>query len=134
MYVIPVVYEVISTQELLDKYYPFPDTTSSPEMVEDVVCKSIYDYGCSCMRYLRIIKGLSVGGYDAGDIQPNSFTPHKGDVALFKYTNIYHAAYIEETYFISFKVSEWNYVAGKYTERIIRNDDPALRGYLHKVQ
>lgn len=109
--------------------------TSSLEMVEDVVvCASIYDYACSCMVYLRQVKGLSVGGYDASDIQPNSFTPHKGDVALFKYPNIYHAAYIEETYFISFKVSEWNYRAGKYTERIIRNDDPALRGFLHKVQ
>ncbi len=104
-------------------------------MVEDVVvCESIYDYGCSCIVYLRTVKGMSVGGFDAKDIEPNSFTPHAGDVALFTYPTISHAAFIEETYLGSFKVSEWNYKAGQYTERVIQLDDPALRGYLHQIR
>ena len=111
------------------------DNTSSPAMVEDVVvCESIYDYGCSCIVYLRTVKGMSVGGFDAKDIEPNSFTPHAGDVALFTYPTISHAAFIEETYLGSFKVSEWNYKAGQYTERVIQLDDPALRGYLHQIR
>ena len=111
--------------------------TSLPEMVEDVVvlpevCASIYDYGCSCMVYLRNIKGQPVAGFDAKDLDPTGFQAHAGDIALFKYGDVYHAAFVEENYPEAFKVSEWNYKRGQYTERIIRADDKNLRGFVYR--
>ncbi len=89
---------------------------------------------CSCILYLRA-KGHGVSG-DARDLQPNYFgVPHKGDIALFKYSNgIFHASYVEAVFPSgAFYVSEANYRAGKYTERTIMADDPFLRGFIHFV-
>ena len=46
-----------------------------------------------------------------------------------------HAAYVEIVYPSgNFQVSEWNYEAGEYTERVIEKDDPALVGFIHRIK
>ena len=131
--------EVISTQELLDKYYPFPDTTSSPEMVEDVVlqsiyippeCESVYDYGCSCMVYLTRDKGIPIKG-DAINVVPNVDFPIVGGVVLIHLPNgVGHAAYIEAILINgNLWVSECNWRTGKCGTRVIDKDSPDIFGY-----
>ena len=112
---------------------PESETSTSSEVVVSV-CKSYTDYGCSCMIYLQN-RGIVVSQKNASDLQPNYFgSPFKGDVAIFHYPNIAHASFVEEVYLKSFLVSEWNYYAGKYSERVIQKDDPYLIGFIHNLQ
>ena len=85
------------------------------------------------MQYLKI-KGIQVSQKNASDLVPNYFgSPFHVDVAIFHYPDIAHASLVEEVYQSSFLVSEWNYYEGKYSERVIMKDDPALIGFIHKV-
>lgn len=81
-------------------------------------------------------KFSGVDGYDAVDLvdMVNAFQPQKGDVVVFLYDNgVAHGAFVEETYLSSFKVSECNFTAGECGERIVKIDDPAIQGYIHKI-
>ena len=101
------------------------------EIVEEEVCGDYRDYGCSCMLYLQQI-GHTIQGYDAKDLQPNSFAAQTGDVAIFRYP-LAHAGHVIETYIDSFLMSECNYKPATCGSRIIQNDDPALIGFIHKI-
>ena len=124
--------EVISTQELLDKYYPFPDTTSSPEMVEDVVLQSIYiPPQCECVRYLREVLNVPIRG-NAKDIRPNTDIPLVGGVVLQTIDGVAHASQIQWLLPKCMYVKEGNKVLCKATERCIPYDDKSIRGYWFK--
>ena len=107
--------------------------TLAVDVASSVICADYRDYGCSCMQYLKI-KGIQVSQQNASDLQPNYFgSPFHGDVAIFRYPNIAHASFVEEVYISSFLVSEWNYYEGRYSERVIMKDDPALIGFIHFI-
>ena len=109
------------------------ETATSSDVVVSV-CESYTDKYCSCMIYLQN-RGIVVSQKNASDLQPNYFgSPFKGDVAIFHYEKISHAAYVEETYIKSFLVSEWNYYEGRYSERVIMKNDPYLIGFIHNLQ
>lgn len=101
---------------------------------EDERCDNIYNYACSCVVYVREIKGIDFQG-DAYTAQPNYFgVPFVGDLAIFHYPDISHLAFVEEVYINgNFKVSEWNYLPGQATTRIIMADDEFLIGFIHQV-
>ena len=106
------------------------------DFVEEKVCESIYDYGCSCMLGLRSI-GYAVEGLDAKDLQVNATEGTTGDLILFYYptTDIYHASVIKATFPSgNFLVWECNFIPGTCGERVVMQDDSAIRGYLHKVK
>jgi len=93
-------------------------------------CKTIYDYGCSCILYIKS-KGIPIKG-NAWDLIPNYWgTPTTGDVALFKYASTSHAAYVEGAMPSGhFLVSECNYRKATCGERIISKTDPFLIGFI----
>lgn len=110
----------------------FPATTTV-ENTKPSKCKSYTDKNCSCILYIQS-RGIPISG-DAKDLVPNwKGEVYKGDIALFYFptTNIYHAALVEEVYIGAFLVSEANFVEGEITERVIRKDDPFLRGFIHR--
>jgi len=112
--------------------YDIIESIPPQSFTEEPVCTGSF---CSCIIYLQL-KGHGVSG-DAKDLQPNYFgVPHKGDLALFKYSNgVYHAAYVEAVFPSgAFYISEANYRAGKYTERTIFPDDSFLRGFIHHLK
>lgn len=111
-----------------------PPVKFVPQVVEaKEICESIYDYGCSCMVHLQN-RGYDVSG-NASELQPNYFgIPFVGDLALFKYETIYHAAIVEIVYLSgNFEVSECNFEAGKCDSRLVLINDKALRGFIHRV-
>ena len=130
-------YNILAPVEVHDFNLGEPEsgTATSSDVVVSVkkVCADYRDRYCSCMSYLKL-RGIVVSQKNASDLQPNYFgSPFKGDVAIFHYPNIAHASFVEEVYLKSFLVSEWNYYAGKYSERVIQKDDPYLIGFIHKV-
>lgn len=84
-----------------DIWYVSADTKITIEFEEvdfeeNERCDNLYNYGCSCVVYVREIKGIDFQG-DAYTAQPNYFgRPFVGDVAIFHYPEISHLAYVEE--------------------------------------
>ena len=116
-------------------FYVLVDTVITIEVEEVKACESIYDYGCSCMLGLRSI-GYAVEGLDAKDLQVNALQGTTGDLILFYYpsSGVYHAAKIlAEFPSGNFLVWECNFVPSTCGERIVLKTDPAIRGYLHKI-
>ena len=93
-----------------------------------------FDYtepNCSCVIYLQN-KGLDIK-QNAEDIRPNftgTTTPNRGDVVLLRYPKASHVAYIEAIYPGGMWISEANYKECERTERLIKWNDKAIRGYL----
>ena len=104
-----------------------------PPVVEEIACTGQF---CSCVIYLRENKGLPVSG-NAVDFQPNYFgVPHRGDIAIFKYSNgTSHVGFVEYPFPSgNFYVSEANFKPGEYSERVVMLDDPFLVGFIHKIR
>lgn len=105
--------------------------------VEPVVCETIYEYGCSCMIGL-VDRGYPVGKINAEDLQSNTvkdYIPVRDDIILFKYDDVYHAASVRWRFPSgNIQVYECNYRAGTCGKRIVYEDDPFVRGYIHNPE
>ena len=128
------VHKVISLEEESDlnvqeSRVGIPSETSVDEGIS--VCEHYTQPRCSCILYLKNVKGLNIKG-NAIDLKPTHYNdPQHGDVALFRYENgVGHAAFVEAAMPKAIYVSEWNYKEGKYTERTIMLNNPSIYGYL----
>lgn len=108
--------------------------------VEDIIeepkeeVKKVDSIYCSCILYLKS-RGVGISG-NASTLIPTYQGPaYKGFVVLFKYNNgEYHAALVEEVYPSgNFLISEANYERCQFGERVVFKDDPALRGFIHRM-
>lgn len=111
-----------------------PITSTPLEQSEGVVlCEDYRDYGCSCMLGL-VEKGYPVEKLNAEDLQPDTFEGNTGDIILFYYahSNIYHAGTVTFKFpSENMEVYECNYKPAICDYRIVKKDDPAIRGYIH---
>lgn len=83
------------------------------------------------MVYLQTVKGYSHITGDAIDLIPTHFkNPKSGDVIIFHYPTVGHAAYIEAVMPKAYYISEWNYYEGEYSERVIMKNDPHIHGFI----
>ena len=109
------------------------EQTPEPEMEQGSsgICEDYTQKYCSCILYLQE-RGLNIRG-NAVDLVPNTDRPFVGGVVIFHYpSGVAHASYIEIVFPSgNFRVSEWNYREGQYTERNIFKDDKNIYGYMY---
>ena len=84
------------------------------------------------MEYLWT-RGVRLVG-DAKNVIPNTDHPTNGWAVKLKYGEIYHAAYIENTYPTFMEISEWNFKKCQYTKRFLGYDDYAIVGYVMPIK
>lgn len=83
---------------------------------------------CSCVKFARL-KGAPIPyGTNASDFVPNS-SPRVGGVAIFRYPNDYHVAYITALNSNTFLIEETNYHRCKNSSRLVSYDDPNIIGF-----
>lgn len=112
-------------EQIQEVHNALPKPQNSPQTYETPITRDMLH---SCIKYVRS-KGVPIPyGTNADSLYPNT-TPFVGAVALFRYPNDYHVAYVERITEEGFYISETNYSHGKYTERFISWDDIYLRGF-----
>ncbi len=78
---------------------------------------------CNCFQFVKAI----VGPLDR-PVTPNS-TPRSGSVAIFDYKGTPHYGVVTELKVDGFMIRESNYVHCKTTVRLVKWNDPALKGF-----
>ena len=105
-------------QQSMDKWLP----TLSEETRNKILSS------CSCVKGLRSF-GIPIRANKNAKDLPTNGTMRIGNVALFNYNGVYHAALITGININGFSIKETNYVKCKYTEREIRYTDKSIRGF-----
>ena len=105
------------------------ETATSSEVVVSFSEPEPYNVLCSCVTYLREIKGLNIRG-DAKDIKSNVDRPYVGGVVLQDINGVAHASLIVAILpNKNLLVDEANNERCKITERVIVHNSTQIRGY-----
>lgn len=126
---------IISSVALLStlspSYVPPADPPQTPQsLVSDLEVEveeppSIYT---SCIKTARWL-GVSIPyGTDAEDLTHNT-TLREAEAVLLKYGDVYHVAVITKLGENGIHIAEGNYKPGAFTMRVIKFDDPNIRGF-----
>ena len=87
-------------------------------------------YWDSCVSYVRQrISRQFPRVEEAYQIPVISDKPDIGSVAIFRYTNSGHAAYVTQVDKDSFEIDEWGFKKNELTHRTIMNNDKFLLGF-----
>lgn len=95
------------------------------QAIKDLKADDLFT-GCSCIQTSRILGAKVPRVKNANDIKPNTISPHRGGLVVFKYN---HIAVIQKITEEGIYVREGNYKRCRITERLVKWDDPQIRGY-----
>jgi len=107
---------------------PIPEPLSTPKAAPRATQSLTQTVLCSCVKFARFKGALIPYGTNASNFIPNS-TPHVGGVAIFRYPNDYHVAYVTALNADTFSIEETNYHRCKKSTRLVSYDDPNLIGF-----
>ena len=85
---------------------------------------------CSCVLTVKALGVKIPRVYKADFIRPNSRYPHKGGLVLFKKN---HLALIEKIAEEGLYIREGNYKKCSITRRLVKFNDPQIRGYWYDI-
>ena len=115
----------------IERSIELPEPLESPLAAAEIEVEEVPELTVltSCVLYLQFVKQLKISG-DAITQVPNKSLEEVevGDVLIMNYKGVGHVSYVEHRFPKAVLITETNFKKGKFTERAITFDDPAIVG------